>query len=106
MLGVRVHIDLPPELLPDDYVLLTIDLHDLPIVEVNDLPTDPATCGDAWLREQRSAVLQLPSLIVPESAATAWSNVNRAANQPPGDPGRAPQSPKGQPTPHWRTGMR
>jgi len=68
VLEVRVHLDLPPELLPDDYVLLTVDLHDLPIEEVIDLPTEPAAFGDAWLREQRSAVLQVPSLIVRESA--------------------------------------
>jgi RES domain-containing protein len=68
VLEVRVHLDLPPELLPDDYLLLTIDLHDLVAEEVLDLPTDPAAFGDAWLGEQRSAVLQVPSLIVPENA--------------------------------------
>ncbi|HTW70375.1 MAG TPA: RES domain-containing protein [Acetobacteraceae bacterium] len=67
VLEVRVHLDLPPEQLPDDYLLLTIDLHDLPTEEVVDLPADPAAFGDAWLRDQRSAVLQVPSLIVPES---------------------------------------
>jgi len=67
VLEVRVHLDLPPDLLPDDYLLLTIDLRDLAIEEVAALPVDPATFGDAWLREQRSPVLQVPSLIVPES---------------------------------------
>ncbi len=67
LLEVRVHLDLPPELLPDDYLLLTVDLSDLGIEEVAVLPGDPAAFGDAWLRERRSAVLQVPSLIVPES---------------------------------------
>jgi RES domain-containing protein len=67
VLEVRVHLDLPPDLLPDDYLLLTIDLRDLAIEEVVALPVDPAVFGDAWLRERRSPVLQVPSLIVPES---------------------------------------
>lgn len=67
VLEVRVHLDLPPELLPDDYLLLTIDLSDLAIEEVVALPVDPAAFGGAWLREQRSPVLQVPSLNVPES---------------------------------------
>lgn len=68
VLEVRVHLDLPPELLPDDYLLLTIDTGDLAIEEVVGLPDDPAAFGDAWLRDQRSPVLQVPSLIVPESS--------------------------------------
>ena len=62
-----MHLDLPPELLPDDYLLLTIDLRDLPAEEIVALPPDPAAFGDAWLRDQRSPVLQVPSLIVPKS---------------------------------------
>jgi len=67
VLEVRVHLDLPPDLLPDDYVLLTIDMRDLVAEGVTALPADPAAFGDAWLRDQRSALLQVPSLIVPES---------------------------------------
>ena len=67
VLEVRVHLDLPLELLPDDYLLLTIDLGDLATEEAVALPADPAAFGDTWLRDQRSAVLQVPSLIVPES---------------------------------------
>ena len=48
-------------------LLLTIDLRDLATEEVVALPADPAAFGDAWLRDQRTAVLQVPSLIVPES---------------------------------------
>jgi RES domain-containing protein len=68
VLEVRVHLDLTPDLLPDDYVLLTIDLRQLATEDVADIPADPAVFGDAWLREQRSPVLQVPSLIVPESS--------------------------------------
>jgi RES domain-containing protein len=67
VLEVRVHLDLPPDLLPNDYLLLTIDLRDLAIEEVDTVPEHPAAFGDAWLREGRSPVLQVPSLIVPES---------------------------------------
>jgi RES domain-containing protein len=68
VLEVRVHLDLTPDLLPDDYLLLTIDLRDLEIEGVATIPADPAAFGDAWLRAQRTPVLQVPSLIVPESS--------------------------------------
>ena len=68
VLEVRVHLDLTPDLLPDDYLLLTIDLHDMATEDVANIPADPAAFGDAWLREQRTPVLLVPSLIVPESA--------------------------------------
>jgi len=68
VLEVRVHLDLPFELLPDDYVLMTIDLTDLAVEELPDLPPDRRAFGDAWLREGRTPVLQVPSVIVPESA--------------------------------------
>jgi RES domain-containing protein len=68
VLEVRVHLDLPPDLLPDDYVLLAIDLTGLPVETVPTLPADPQAFGDLWLRERRAAVLRVPSAIVPESA--------------------------------------
>jgi RES domain-containing protein len=67
VLEVRVHLDLPPELLPDDYVLVTIDLGETLIEEVTSIPEFPQDFGDAWLRERRTPVLQVPSSIVPES---------------------------------------
>ena len=60
VLEVRVHLDLPPELLPDDYLLLTIDLRDLATEQVVALPADPAAFGDAWLGDQRSACCRFP----------------------------------------------
>lgn len=67
VLEVRVHLDLPPDLLPDDYALVTIDLGDMPVELVDTMPAVPATFGDRWLQEQRTPVLQVPSAIVPES---------------------------------------
>ncbi|MGH7080460.1 MAG: RES family NAD+ phosphorylase [Acetobacteraceae bacterium] len=79
VLEVRVHLDLPPALLPDDYVLLTIDLHDLPVEVVSCLPADPAGFGETWLREQRTPVMQVPSVIVPESANLLLNPAHPAA---------------------------
>lgn len=67
VLEVRVHLDLPPELVPDDYVLATIDLADLPVERLAALPDDPQAFGDEWLRQRRSPLLQVPSAIVPEN---------------------------------------
>jgi RES domain-containing protein len=65
VLEVRVHLDLPPELLPDDYVLMRVDLPDEPPEEVTAMPSDPRSEGDDWLRSGRTAVLRVPSAIVP-----------------------------------------
>jgi RES domain-containing protein len=68
VLEVRVHLDLPPDLLPDDYVLITIDLGQASIEIIDTLPASPQDVGDRWLQEARTAILQVPSTIVPESA--------------------------------------
>ncbi|MBV9077293.1 MAG: RES family NAD+ phosphorylase [Methylobacteriaceae bacterium] len=68
VLEVRVHLDLSFDLLPADYVLLTIDLGRAEIEDVASLPGDTVAFGDAWLRERRTAVLRVPSVIVPENA--------------------------------------
>jgi len=52
--------------LPDDYVLVTIDLGDLAVEDVSGIPADQRAFGDAWLRERRTPVLRVPSVIVPE----------------------------------------
>ena len=66
-LEVRVHLDLPPELLPDDYVLMRVALPDEPPESVAALPPDPRAVGDAWLRSGRTAILRVPSAIVPHA---------------------------------------
>lgn len=67
-LEVRVHLDLPPELIPDDYVLMSIDLDGLEVEEVRRLPADPAAFGHRWLEEARTPVLRARSVIIPEAA--------------------------------------
>lgn len=68
VLEVRVHLDLPPDLLPDDYVLIRIEAAaPLAIERVDTLPSDPRAFGDTWLATGRSAALDVPSAIVPES---------------------------------------
>jgi len=68
VLEVRVHLDLPPDLLPDDYVLMQVDLPDEPLETVSALPDDPRAFGDAWLAAGRTAVLRVPSVIVPDTS--------------------------------------
>jgi RES domain-containing protein len=67
VLEVRVHLDIPPDLVPDDYVLLTIDLGRIPVETLSTAPPGPGRFGDSWLREQRTPVLRVPSFIVAES---------------------------------------
>ena len=68
VLEVRVNLDLAWDVLPDDYVLMGIDLPDGPVEEMTQLPEKAKSAGDAWLASRRSAVLKVPSVIVPESA--------------------------------------
>ena len=65
VLEVRVHLDLPPDLLPDDYVLMRVELPAEPLEVVANLSADPRAFGDEWLRSGRTAVLQVPSVIIP-----------------------------------------
>ncbi len=66
VLEARVHLDLDWSLLPPDYLLITIDLDDLPAERADGFPANPVAFGDAWLASLRSAVLSVPSTIVPE----------------------------------------
>ena len=67
VLEVRVNLDLAWDVLPDDYVLMGIDIPDEPIDELAPR-ADLRAAGDAWLASGRSSLLKVPSLIVPESA--------------------------------------
>ena len=72
-----VHLDLTPELIPDDYVLMRLDLAPLTARTrrswlqdhlADPMPeTDSRGFGDQWVEEQRTAVLRVRSVIVPES---------------------------------------
>ena len=71
-----VHVD--PELEPDDLVAIAVDIEArvaIHAVEAADLPADwrsypaPATLaaiGDRWVRESRTAVLSVPSVVMPD----------------------------------------
>ncbi len=67
VLEVRVHLDLPPDLIPDDYVLIKLDLSGLTAEDLAVLPADPRAFGDQWLEQKRSPILRVPSLIVPDA---------------------------------------
>jgi RES domain-containing protein len=67
VLEVRVHLDLPPELLPDDYVLVRLGLAGLDYEDIGAWPDDPRAVGDDWLRSRRTPLLRAPSSIVAES---------------------------------------
>jgi len=77
-LEVLVHLDLPPDLLPPDYVLMRVDLSPLvwaaPDRWIESGPAevlderDSRGWGDRWIAEARSPVLRVPSILVAESA--------------------------------------
>lgn len=68
ILEVRVHLDLAPELIPDDYVLIEIETGAASISEGDAAGQEPATFGDAWLGEGETVLLKVPSFIAPRSA--------------------------------------
>jgi RES domain-containing protein len=65
-LEVRVHLDLPFELLPADYVLMCVVVQDA-AVEVATAATDTVAAGDAWLAKAACAALRVASVLVPHS---------------------------------------
>jgi RES domain-containing protein len=68
MLEVRVHLDLPFDLIPNDYVLLRVSVPDSPEGSIG-LRPDTVAAGDAWLAGMRSATLCVASVLVPH----AWN---------------------------------
>lgn len=69
VLEIRVHLDLPFDLLPEDYVLVEIDTGGALVEDGRHLAEleDCAAFGDRWLAEQRSPLLSVPSVVVPQS---------------------------------------
>ncbi|WP_186420955.1 RES family NAD+ phosphorylase [Bosea sp. CS1GBMeth4] len=67
ILEVRVHLDLEPDLVPDDYVLIEMALGEAPALVLETAPDDRAAFGDAWLARAGEAVLTVPSFIAPRS---------------------------------------
>jgi RES domain-containing protein len=68
VLEVRVHLDLPYELLPDDYVLMRVDLPSAPLF-VYSVPDDTAATGTEWLKGGSSPAIRVPSVLMPH----AWN---------------------------------
>lgn len=67
VLEVRVHLDLPLDLLPEDYRLVAIETGDVGYEDAQPQATETARAfGDKWLASGRSAILRVPSVIVPE----------------------------------------
>jgi RES domain-containing protein len=67
VLEVRVHLDLDWDMLPDDYVLVAIDTAAIVAETIREPPDHPRAIGEAWIESRRSALLCVPSWIVPES---------------------------------------
>lgn len=76
VLEVLVHLDLPPDLMPQDYVLLRVELGALAREEDRAVEQGPEATltlaesrrhGDAWIEKGRTPLLRVPSTIVPES---------------------------------------
>lgn len=76
VLEVLVHLDLPLDLLPSDYVLMRVDLRPLgdpgqAIEDARHIDGAPGTArafGDRWLADQRTPVLRVRSQIVAEAS--------------------------------------
>jgi RES domain-containing protein len=69
VLEVMVHLDLPAELLPDDFRLLEIELpDDAPMERLDEAPLEAAAAsaiGDDFLARGEALVLSVPSVVVP-----------------------------------------
>lgn len=67
-LEVRVHLDLPLELIPVDYVLVGVGVGVQDNL-IQDAPsgTDTVAIGNAWLASAPGAALRVPSVLVPHS---------------------------------------
>ncbi len=77
-LEVRVHLDLPFELLPVDYVLMRVVVPDTPNA-VYIVDNDTVAIGNAWLKECRSAALRVPSVLVPHAWNILWNPAHPGA---------------------------
>ena len=74
VLEVLVHLDLPPELMPDDYRLLSLELPDTgPVEHIEQTPEDDGArraIGDRFLTQTASLALTVPSVVVPQERNT------------------------------------
>ena len=90
VLEVLVHLDLPPELIPSDYRLLSIETpDDAPSQVLQVLPADTVATGDAFLQAGEALTLRVPSLVVGQEINTlinprhpAFAQVRLVSNEP------------------------
>lgn len=69
LLEVLVHLDLPPDLIPTDYMLLGIEVpDDAPFEEVDEPPSAPQAVGDDFLIRGSALMLKVPSAVVPQES--------------------------------------
>lgn len=76
VLEVLVHLDLSAELIPNDYVLMEADLRAIKgrrnqkLLEEGPMinhEKKSQTLGNKWIKEKRTLLLRVPSVIVPHS---------------------------------------
>lgn len=71
VLEVLVHLDLPPDLMPPDYRLLSIHVpDDAPFIVLDAVPAESAAVGDAFLASGQALGLCVPSQVVPQEINT------------------------------------
>ncbi len=91
LLEVLVHLELDPVHLPKSYRLLKVEVPDDVSIEaiseadlrqpwVND-ETLTRTVGDQWLASKRSALLQVPSAIAPETLNVLLNSAHEGARR-------------------------
>jgi len=70
LLEIIVHLELSPDEFPQDYVKIPIDIpDDVPVSRISSLPGSEAemrTLGARWIDQRGTAVLVVPSVLVPE----------------------------------------
>lgn len=93
VLEVLVHLDLAPEMIPIDYVLMRVDLTVYADTGrdswLEEGPLEPRQIeesrafGDRWIDDARTPVLRVPSVIVPEASSLILNPGHRLAQQLP-----------------------
>ena len=68
-LEVPVHLDVPFDLLPVDYVLMRVALPDALVTSLDVIPPATTAAGDVWLAGAQSAALRVASVLIPHG----WS---------------------------------
>jgi RES domain-containing protein len=90
MIEVLVHLELEEEELPRSYTLLKVEVPEGIAIEKIDVPAGEAwksdldlsrRLGDQWLRGRRTALAQVPSVILPHTRNYILNPLHRDAEQ-------------------------